>query len=136
MNWLAPGSGDLLLALSCALEGNQREEVPVGAILRDPWGRCLASGANVSRGEHDPLGHAEVALLRRTATRVGNYRLGGAQVTVTTQPCPLCAAALTLSRVETVRFPGDSEPVEACGVELAHWCGACMRFFFENRRQS
>ena len=76
-------------------------EVPVGAIVvRD--GCIMGRGHNAPIGQSDPTAHAEIIALRDAARRVGNYRLPGATLYVTLEPCPMCAGAIVHARVARV----------------------------------
>lgn len=94
----------LALADRAAAEG----EVPVGAVVvRD--GAVIGRGWNRPIGGHDPTAHAEIEALRDAAQRVGNYRLPGATLYVTLEPCPMCAGAIVHARVARVVF-GAADP--------------------------
>lgn len=83
-------------------------EVPVGAVLVEA-GEVIAAGFNQPLRSLDPTAHAEIVALRAAARRLRNYRLGGATLYVTLEPCVMCAGALVLARVATVVF-GAVEP--------------------------
>lgn len=93
----------MLRALALAREGAARGEVPVGALLVR-GDRCLAEAWNRPIGDEDPSAHAEVLALRRAGRALGNYRLPGTTLYVTLEPCPMCAGALVLARVERLVF--------------------------------
>ncbi len=94
----------LALADAAAVAG----EVPVGAlVVRD--GECLGEGYNQVISATDPSAHAEIVALRAAARKVGNYRLSGAVLYVTLEPCTMCCGALVHARVETLVF-GATEP--------------------------
>ena len=95
-------------ALAAAAEAGERGEVPVGAVVvRDD--RLLATAGNASIAEHDPAGHAEVVALRAAARGVRNYRLTGATLYVTVEPCLMCVGAALHARVERLVF-GCADP--------------------------
>jgi tRNA(adenine34) deaminase len=95
-------------ALKAALEAGERGEVPVGAVVvRDD--QLLAAAGNASIAEHDPAGHAEVVALRAAARGVRNYRLTGATLYVTVEPCLMCVGAALHARVERLVF-GCADP--------------------------
>ncbi len=141
-------------ALAAAREAGERGEVPVGAVLVH-HDELLARAANRTVTDHDPTAHAEVLALREGARRLGRWRLGGATLYVTLEPCAMCAGALVLARVDRVVFGawdpkagmagsvGDvlrhprlnHRPQVAAGV-LADECGALLREFFGRRRDS
>jgi tRNA(adenine34) deaminase len=95
-------------ALALARESAAAGEVPVGAIVvRD--GAVIGRGRNQPISSHDPTAHAEVLALRDAARHVGNYRLPGATLYVTLEPCLMCVGALMHARVDTVVY-GAIEP--------------------------
>ncbi|MDX1754836.1 MAG: tRNA adenosine(34) deaminase TadA [Marinobacter sp.] len=139
-------------ALQLAEAAAGRGEVPVGAVLvRD--GREIGAGSNSPIGGCDPTAHAEICALRDAARRTGNYRLSGATLYVTLEPCTMCVGAIVHSRVSRVVF-GAREPkagaivstrrtldepslnwrVEAEGGVLAADCSALISGFFARRR--
>ena len=90
-------------ALELADLAAQREEVPVGAVVvRD--GELLGEGFNQVITAADPSAHAEIVALRDAAARVGNYRLPGAILYVTLEPCTMCAGALVHARIAELVF--------------------------------
>src|SRR5215218_7733671 len=80
-------------ALGAAREAARDGEVPVGACVVSPEGELLAVAGNRTRTDCDPTAHAEVLALRDAARRAGNYRLTGAVVYSTVEPCAMCAGA-------------------------------------------
>ena len=105
-------------AMAAALEEAQGAgdagEVPVGAVLvRD--GRIVARAGNERERRGDPTAHAEVLVLRAAAEAAGTWRLDGATVVVTLEPCPMCAGALLAARVERVVFGAANTDNGACG---------------------
>ena len=90
-------------ALAAARRAAARGEVPVGAIaVRD--GESLgAAGNRVERG-HDATAHAEMICLRRAASRLGSWRLSDVTLFVTLEPCPMCASAMVLSRLDRLVY--------------------------------
>ena len=103
-------------ALALADRAANEGEVPVGAVVvRD--GQLLGEGWNQVIGSADPTAHAEVVALRDAAAAVGNYRLPGALLYVTLEPCTMCAGALVHARISQLVFAAR-EPkagvVESC----------------------
>jgi tRNA(adenine34) deaminase len=84
-------------------------DVPVGAVVFGPDGRELGSGRNERERLGDPTAHAEILALRAAAATVGEWRLTGATLVVTLEPCTMCAGALVLARISTLVF-GAWEP--------------------------
>ena len=105
--WMAQA---LELADYAAAQG----EVPVGAVVvRD--GQRIGCGWNRVIALNDPSAHAEVMALRQAGQVTGNYRLGGATLYVTLEPCPMCAGALVHARVDRVVFAAADPRAGACG---------------------
>jgi tRNA(adenine34) deaminase len=101
-------------ALALARDAWQAGEVPVGAlVVRD--GAVLGRGFNHPISGHDPTAHAEIAALRDAARRVGNYRLPGATLYVTMEPCVMCAGAILHARVARVVFGAHEYKTGAAG---------------------
>ncbi len=139
-------------ALKLAVEAGQAGEVPVGAVVVS-GGRIVGQGANAPLARLDPTAHAEILALREAAQALGNYRLTGATLYVTMEPCVMCAGALVAARVKRLvfgtrdlRFGGvrskfrlaDSEllnhQVEITEGVLAAECLALVQEFFRQRR--
>ena len=97
------------VALGAAREAAERGEVPVGACLVSEDGSVLAVAGNRTRTDCDPTAHAEVLVLREAARRVGNYRLTGATIYATVEPCAMCAGALVQARVRRLVY-GAADP--------------------------
>ena len=90
-------------ALDLAALAADKEEVPVGAVVvRD--GEPLGEGFNQVISAADPSAHAEILALRAAAAKVGNYRLPGATLYVTLEPCTMCAGALVHARIAELVF--------------------------------
>jgi tRNA(adenine34) deaminase len=98
----------MLQALRLAETAGQSGEVPVGAVVVKN-GESIGSGMNRCVMDHDPSAHAEVQALRAAAKAVRNFRLDGATLYVTLEPCLMCCGALLQSRIARVVF-GAREP--------------------------
>jgi tRNA(adenine34) deaminase len=91
------------VALAEARRAAERGEVPIGAALvRD--GIVLAQDGNRTREFSDPTAHAEMLVIRRAAAEGGSERLVGADLFVTLEPCPMCAAAISFARIRRLYF--------------------------------
>jgi tRNA(adenine34) deaminase len=154
-NGKRPGGDEpMRLALAAAEAAAARGEVPVGAVLvRD--GTVLSSAGNETRARDDPTAHAEMLVIRDAAARIGSQRLVGADLYVTLEPCPMCAAAISFARLRRLYF-GAGDPKGGAvehGVRLfaqptCHHApevyggiseteaAALLRNFFETRRSS
>jgi tRNA(adenine34) deaminase len=105
----------MALALAKAEAAAERGEVPVGAVLLDSAGAVLAASGNRVERDRDPTAHAEMLVLRAGAARLGAKQLDGCDLYVTLEPCPMCAAAIGLSRIRRLYF-GAYDP-KSGGVE-------------------
>jgi tRNA(adenine34) deaminase len=102
-------------ALRAARAAGERGEVPVGAVLVDPKGEVLATASNAPIERHDPTAHAEILALRAGGEKVGNYRLPGATLYVTLEPCAMCASALVHARIARLVIGARDPKNGACG---------------------
>ena len=98
----------MALAIREARRAERAGEVPIGAVLALD-GAVLAAGFNRPISARDPTAHAEIVALRSAARRIGNYRLVGATLYVTLEPCLMCVGALMQARVAEVVY-GAGEP--------------------------
>jgi tRNA(Arg) A34 adenosine deaminase TadA len=105
----------MLAALAEAEAAAARGEVPVGAVVVRADGRVLASTGNRTRELSDPTAHAEMLAIRQACAAQGSERLDGADLYVTLEPCPMCAAAMSFARVRRLYF-GACDP-KSGGVE-------------------
>jgi tRNA(adenine34) deaminase len=138
----------LALADRAAAEG----EVPVGAVIVNE-GRIIGQGWNRPIAGHDATAHAEVVALREAGCALGNYRLTGATLYVTLEPCMMCAGAMVHARIARLVFgapdpksgvvtsvmrlldaPHLNHRVNYQGGVLAEDCGAKLTDFFVARR--
>jgi tRNA(adenine34) deaminase len=128
-------SGDdiyfMRLALEEAEQADRRNEVPVGAVLVSE-GALLGRGHNHPIGLNDPTAHAEILALRSAGAWTKNYRLTGATLYVSLEPCLMCFGALTHARVSRVVY-GASDPKVGVSRWLESLNGAALnhRFSFE-----
>src|SRR5258706_6302050 len=95
-------------ALAQAREARDAGEVPIGAIV-SVEDEIVGRGFNQPISSRDPTAHAEIVAIREAARRVGNYRLTGATLCVTIEPCLMCVGAIVHARVATLVF-GAAEP--------------------------
>ncbi len=102
------------LALEQARQAMARDEVPVGAVVVQN-GQVIGQGFNVCIAEHDPTGHAEIQAIRSACSAVANYRLGGATLYVTLEPCVMCIGAILNARLARVVFGAHDIKAGACG---------------------
>ncbi len=139
-------------ALEEAHAAAQAGEVPVGAVLVSE-GRVISSSGNRTIRDCDATAHAEIVVLRAAAQTLGNYRLAGATLYVTVEPCSMCAGAMIQARIdrlvygcddpkggavrscfEVLSHPSLNHRVEVTSGVLAEDCGAAIQAFFAARR--
>jgi len=140
------------LALEQARAAATAGEVPVGAILV-MGDRIIARAANRTIADCDPAAHAEIIALREAARQLGNYRLGGATLYVTLEPCSMCAGAMVQARIARLMYGCDdpkggavrscfavldhpmlNHRIEVTSGVLAEECAAAIQAFFAARR--
>ena len=97
------------VALEEARAAGARGEVPVGAVVVSPEGRVVARAGNRTRELNDPTAHAEILAIRAACAGLGSERLGGHDLYVTLEPCPMCAAAISAARIGRLYY-GAADP--------------------------
>ena len=148
------GDERLIRAAIAAATGAGDADVPIGAVVFGPDGTELARAANAREALGDPTAHAEILALRAAALRFGDgWRLEGATIAVTVEPCTMCAGALVMARVARLVF-GAFEPKTGAvgslwdvvrdrrlthrpqvrGGVLADDCAALLEAFFSRQR--
>lgn len=139
-------------ALTAAQEARERDEVPIGTCIVSGE-TILAVAGNRTRTDGDPTAHAEIVALRAAALKAGNYRLTGAVVYSTIEPCVMCAGALIQARVARLVYGALDERagavesrfrvcdtdflnhrIEVTANVLEHECRELMQDFFRKRR--
>jgi tRNA(adenine34) deaminase len=139
-------------AIMLAQRAQTEDEVPVGAVIVDD-GEIIGEGWNAPIGSSDPTAHAEIRALRHAAANLQNYRMPGAVMYVTLEPCAMCAGAIFHARLARLVF-GAYDPKSgvagsvinlfennklnhhslACGGVLQQECAAVLQDFFKGRR--
>lgn len=102
-------------ALSLAAEASADGDVPVGAVVTDAAGMVLGEGRNRREETHDPTAHAEIIALRQAASAIASWNLDGCTLTVTLEPCLMCAGALLQAHVSRVVFGAWDDKAGAAG---------------------
>ena len=145
-------AGFMQQALEEARASATAGEVPIGAILVYE-GKVVARSGNRTIRDCDPTAHAEIVALREASHAIGNYRLPGTTLYVTTEPCSMCAGAMIQARVprlvygcddpkggavrscfEILSHPRLNHQVEVTAGILADECAAILQSFFAARR--
>ena len=127
-------------ALELARRAQAEGEVPVGAVVAMEE-KILGEGWNRPIAASDPSAHAEIQAMRAASSALSNYRLTGATLYVTLEPCDMCIGAMFHARIARVVF-GATDPkklvlknqVALEGGVLAEECGALLSRFFASRR--
>ena len=101
-------------ALELAVRAEEQGEVPVGAVLVGD-GRVVGEGWNRNIGDRDPTAHAEIVAIRDAGQRAGNYRLPGATLYVTLEPCAMCVGAMIHARIERLVYAASDPKTGALG---------------------
>jgi tRNA(adenine34) deaminase len=104
----------MALALREAARAYEEDEVPVGAVVVLE-GRVIGKGHNQRERLNDPTAHAEMIAITSAAVHLGSWRLEGATIFVTLEPCPMCAGALVNARIERLVFGAEDPKAGACG---------------------
>jgi len=139
-------------AIEEALRAREAGEVPIGALVALD-GAIVGRGFNQPISSGDPTAHAEIVAIRAAATRVGNYRLTGATLCVTIEPCLMCVGALVHARIGTLVYgapeprsgavvstvrggelPGHNHRFEVVSGVREEECRALIQAFFRDRR--
>lgn len=102
------------MALDQAVLAQALGEVPIGAVLVQD-GHIVAQAHNAREAWQDPTAHAEVVAIREAAKRLGTWRLTGAVLYVTLEPCAMCVGAMILSRIDHLVFGAMDPKAGACG---------------------
>jgi len=140
------------LAYNQAIDAWQQDEVPIGAVI-ELGGEVVASAHNQRDSLRDPTAHAEILALGQAARAVGDWRLTGATLYVTQDPCPMCSGATLMSRLKRVVFavpdpkmgclggatdlnalPQTNHRVELTRGVLASPCLELLRAYFQLKR--
>ena len=139
-------------ALEQASRAQAAGEVPIGAVVAID-GVIVGRGFNQPIGSGDPTAHAEIVAIREAARAIGNYRLTGATLCVTIEPCLMCVGALVHARIGTlvygapetrtgaivstvraVELPGHNHRFEVVSAVREDECRALMQAFFREKR--
>ncbi len=142
----------MLEAIEQARRALDSEDVPVGAVVVHQ-GRAVGRGFNQRERLNDPTAHAEMLALTAAAAALGRWRLSGCTLYVTLEPCPMCAGALVLARLDRLVFGASDAKAGACGSlfeiqddprlnhrvvtargVLEEPCAELLRAFFRRRR--
>jgi tRNA(adenine34) deaminase len=135
------------MRLALELAARAEAEVPVGALVV-LGGKAVGEGWNRPLAMHDPTSHAEIEAIRAAGKATGNYRLPGATLYVTLEPCTMCVGAIFNARIARVVYGATEVKTGAAdlfmsrhnhhakvqGGVLAEECAALLKKFFASRR--
>ena len=144
------------LALDEARKAYELGEIPIGAVIVDGRGDVVSRGHNMRESWQDATAHAEMVAIKEACRHLGRWRLSGLTLYVTIEPCPMCAGALVMSRVDRVVYGSTDAKAGAAeslfnivdhpamnhrlqvtaGVRQDECAGLMKRFFAERRRKS
>jgi len=116
------------IALELAREAGADGEAPVGCVVVDGSGVVIGRGRNRREMSRSALAHAELEAIEDACKAVGDWRLGGCTIYVTLEPCPMCAGAVIMSRLDKLVFGARDE--------LTGSCGSVINLFMEQYGQS
>jgi len=103
------------LALSLAREALDDGEAPVGCVIADADGTVVGRGRNRREKEKSAVAHAELEAIREACGTLGDWRLSGCSLYVTLEPCPMCAGAVIMSRIDEMFYGARDELTGSCG---------------------
>ena len=116
------------IALQLAQEAGADGEAPVGCVIVDAFGAVIGRGRNRRERARSALAHAELEAIEDACNTLGDWRLSGCSLYVTLEPCPMCAGAVIMSRIDKL-FYGARD-------ELTGSCGSVINLFMESYGQS
>ena len=141
------------IALGLAREAREEGEAPVGCVVVDSGGLVIGRGRNRREKEKRATAHAELEAFDEACKAKGDWRLSGCSLYVTLEPCPMCAGAVIMSRVDKVFFGARDDLTGSCGSVinlfmepyghstqitggvLADECSALLSAFFQELRE-
>ena len=140
-------------ALRLAKKAGKLGEVPIGAVIVKD-GEVLSSAFNKRNQKNSATAHAEILAIEKACKKLNDWRLDGAEMYVTLEPCPMCAGAIVNARIKKVYFGafekksgavfsnfrilftgGLNHVTDAEGGMLEEDCSALLKEFFENKRK-
>jgi tRNA(adenine34) deaminase len=111
------------MALELAKDASRVGEAPVGCVIVDSSGNIIGRGQNRREASKSAIAHAEIEAILNACETIGDWRLSGCSLYVTLEPCPMCAGAIIMSRIDRL-FYGASD-------ELTGSCGSVINLFME-----
>jgi len=103
------------IALALAREAGEDGEAPVGCVIVDAGGAVVGCGRNRREKAKSAVAHAELEAIAAACKSLGDWRLSGCSMYVTLEPCPMCAGAIIMSRIEKIFYGARDELTGSCG---------------------
>ena len=103
------------MALALAVEAKKDGEVPVGCVVVDSEGTVIGRGRNRREKDKSATAHAEINAITDACKTIGDWRLDGCSLYVTLEPCPMCAGAIIMSRIDKVYYAAKDDVSGSCG---------------------
>ena len=103
------------LAYNESITAWENDEVPVGAVIVDARNEVIASAYNQTRRTKDPTAHAEMLAITMASQKIGDWRLNECKLFVTKEPCPMCAGATIIGRINEVYYAFEDPKMGAMG---------------------
>jgi tRNA(adenine34) deaminase len=140
------------IALGLAREACEENDAPIGSVIVDAGGFVIGRGRNRREKNKNATAHAEMEAIAEACKSLGDWRLTGCSLYATLEPCPMCAGAIIMSRIDKVFFGAAEESTGSCGSVinlfmepyghgvqvtggiLADECSALLSGFFKNLR--
>ena len=116
------------IALGLANEAQTEGEAPVGCVIVDAGGSVIGCGRNRRESTKSAVAHAEIEAIESACKALGDWRLAGCSLYVTLEPCPMCAGAVIMSRMDKLYYGAKDE--------LTGSCGSVINLFMESYGQS
>ena len=103
------------MAVEMAIEAKNDGEIPVGCVIVDSDGTVIGRGRNRRETDKSAIAHAEIEAITKACKILGDWRLNGCSLYVTLEPCPMCAGAIIMSRIDKVYYGSKDELTGSCG---------------------
>jgi len=112
---MSPHETYMSMALALALEAKNDGEAPVGCVITDSSGTVISRGRNRREKNKSAIAHAEIEAIGEACLLLGDWRLNGCSLYVTLEPCPMCAGAIMMSRIDRLFFGAKDKISGSCG---------------------
>ena len=103
------------MAIDLAKQAFSEGEAPIGCVVIDAQGEKIGAGYNKRERKKNAAAHAEIEAISQACEKIGDWRLDGCSLYVTLEPCPMCAGAIIMSRIEKVFYGAREARTGSCG---------------------